>query len=196
MVSLCFLRLSGHPCATFSAYFRVPISSVLFSCSGGSLLRPGKVLCDRQDGGHLIVTPPREVWERSCLNPLELAHWSLLVAATGRAMLDVLPVLKDGCINYWEAGNWALHELAEPVGSKTPQLHRRVHLHVFGRSRLARHADWRWGESPKFPDFVDSGPWSARFAALDFAECEAVTTRLASLMATDFYLPQQAPGNP
>lgn len=172
------------------------MSSVLFSCSGGSLLRPDKVLCDRQDGGHLIVTPPREVWERSCLTPLEIAHWSLLVAATGQAMLDVLPVLMDGCINYWEAGNWALHELAEPVGIKTPLLHRRVHLHVFGRSPQARHADWRWGESPKFPDFVDSGSWSAGFAALDSMECEAVTTRLAMLMATDFCLPMQVTAKP
>ncbi|MES2945514.1 MAG: hypothetical protein V4772_21820 [Pseudomonadota bacterium] len=172
------------------------MSTVLFSCSSGHLLRPGKVLCDRQDGGHLIVTPPREVWERSCLNPLEIARWSLLVAATGRAMLDVLPVLRDGCINYWEAGNWALHEMAEPVGIKTPILHRRVHLHVFGRSRLASHADWRWGESPKFPDFADSGSWSARFFALNPAECEAVTIRLARLMATDFCLPPQAAGKP
>ena len=77
------------------------------------------VLVDRSDGGNLIVNPPRDVWERSELTPAELVAWSFLVAATGRAMIDVLPQLEGGCVNYWEAGNWALHHDAEPAGPKT-----------------------------------------------------------------------------
>ena len=34
---------------------------------------------------------------------------SLGIVQAGRAMLDVLPQLENGCINYWEAGNWALN---------------------------------------------------------------------------------------
>ena len=50
-------------------------------------------------------------------------------------MLATLPQLKGGCINYWEAGNWALHGDADPRGPKTPEAHRRVHLHLLGRQR-------------------------------------------------------------
>jgi hypothetical protein len=36
--------------------------------------------------------------------------WSFLVTAAGKAMLDVLPQLQGGCINYFDAGNWQLHD--------------------------------------------------------------------------------------
>src|SRR5260370_2950070 len=98
---------------------------VLLSCEGGTVSLPLMPLNDRQDGGHLVVHPAREVWERSELSPVELTHWSFLVAATGRAMLDALSQLAGGCINYWEAGNWALHDLAAPPGPKNPHEHRR-----------------------------------------------------------------------
>lgn len=161
----------------------------IFSCSGGSISRPEKVLCDRLDGGHLIVNPPRPVWERSHLTPYELARWALLVAATGKAMLEVLPVLEGGCLNYWEAGNWALNDDADPVGPKSVTTHRRVHLHVFGRSRFSRDPDWRWGESPKFPDFAQSAPWANRFSPLLESESRQIADRVATLLDTTFYLP-------
>ena len=166
------------------------MSLTLYSCAGGALICPGTVLCDRQDGGHLIVNPPRPVWERSELAPLELAHWSLLVAATGRAMLETLPSLRGGCINYWEAGNWALNDLAEPHGPKSVQSHRRVHLHVFGRSRQASHPDWRWGESPRFPDYAASKSWAAGFAPLTASECDAVVENVRTLLEGPFRLPE------
>lgn len=171
------------------------MSSTLFTCAGGSVALPTRVLCDRQDGGHLIVNPPRPVWERSALAPDELALWSFLVAATGRAMLECLPALQGGCLNYWEAGNWSLHPLAEPVGPKDPVAHRRVHLHVFGRSPRARDADWQWGESPRFPDFVDAAAWASRFAALSQDECGAVAERVAALLQTVYAWPAAAAGS-
>ncbi len=111
----------------------------LFTCHGGHIVLPDRtlVLVSRQDGGNLVVIPPREVWERSELTPLELMLWSFLVAATGKAMIDVLPQLEGGCINYWEAGNWALNDEAEPKGLKTAGEYRKVHMHLLGRSRNA-----------------------------------------------------------
>ena len=162
---------------------------IIFSCPGGSIACPDKVLCDRTDGGHLIVSPSRPVWERSCLKPDELVLWSLLIAATGRAMLEVLPVLQDGCVNYWEAGNWALNDLADPPGPKDVQAFRRVHLHIFGRSRNAHDPEWRWGESPKFPDYDKSGLWAKRFSPLLATECQQVAERVDALLKTTYIAP-------
>jgi diadenosine tetraphosphate (Ap4A) HIT family hydrolase len=182
--------LSDYCAFTFNAaVIGSNMSLVLLTCPGGTIVRPDKVLCDRQDGGHLIVNPQRVVWERSCLAPLELANWSLLVAATGRAMLEVLPALNDGCINYWEAGNWALNDQAAPTGPKAVAAHRRVHLHVFGRSRRALDPDWLWGESPRFPDFAGSERWAEKFTALSNSECEAVVKRVTRLLETCYRLP-------
>jgi len=159
------------------------VSTLLYEGSGGTLVLPDMVFLDRADGGHLVVNPPREVWERSELTAKELTQWSFLVAATGRAMIEVLPQLEGGCVNYFEAGNWALNEQAEPAGPKTAVEYRRLHLHIFGRSRSARHPSWKWGEAPKLPDFLDRHRWSAGFAPLDARECRAVVARVKTLLA-------------
>ena len=134
------------------------------------------------DGGHLIVNPPRAVWERSELTRRELMQWSAVVAATGRAMLDVLPQLEGGCINYWEAANWSLHEDAAPRGPKTTRACRRVHQHLLGRSPRATHPSWTWGEAPQFPRFVDRLMWASEFDPLTAGESMAIVTRVETLL--------------
>jgi hypothetical protein len=162
------------------------VSRTLFECSGGRLVLPEMVLVDRGDGGHLCVNPPRDVWERGELAPRELTLWSFLVAATGKAMLEALPQLEGGCINYWEAGNWALNDEAEPRGPKTPRDHRRVHLHLFGRSRHATHPSWRWGEAPRFPDFAGRIAWASGFEPLSAAECRDIVERTEALLRSEY----------
>lgn len=139
-------------------------------------------LADRADGGNLIVNPPREVWERSELSADELTKWSMLVASAGRAMLDALPQLEGGCINYWEAGNWALNDEAPPRGPKRAESHRRVHLHLLGRARHARGADWRWGEAPVFPAYADRLSWASTHRRLHADECAAIIARAVTLL--------------
>ena len=162
------------------------IHHTLVVCAGGTVDLPLRPMNHRSDGGHLLVNPPRPVWERSELTPDELARWACLVAATGRAMLDTLPQLEGGCLNYWEAGNNALNERAHPPGPKTPRLHRKMHLHVFGRSPKAAHPDWQWGEPPRFPAFVHSDAWSAQFSALDPGECAAIAAAIQVLLTTRY----------
>ena len=113
------------------------MSRTLFTCQGGDILLSSLVFLSRQDGGHLLVMPPRSVWERYELTPVELTLWSFLVAATGRAMIETLPQLEGGCLNYFEAGNWALNDQAEPKGPKTAKEYRNVHMHLLGRSRTS-----------------------------------------------------------
>lgn len=162
----------------------------LFQNEAGAILLPDPqlTLVSRLDGGNLIVNPPREVWERSELTPRELTLWSFLVAATGRAMLDVLPQLDGGCINYWEAGNWALNDDADPPGPKRAPEHRRVHLHLLGRSRTATDPSWRWGEAPQFPSFTERHAWAARNEPLTDDECGAVVARAVEVLRTVYGL--------
>ncbi|HMV83476.1 MAG TPA: hypothetical protein PKA34_10115 [Blastocatellia bacterium] len=168
------------------------MNRILFTCRGGQLILPAMPLVSRADGGNLVVNPPRTVWERAELTPRELADWSYLVAATGYAMLDALPQLAGGCINYWEAGNWALNEQAEPRGAKTAPAHRQVHLHLLGRSRTATHPAWRWGEAPKFPDYAARQAWAADFAPLTAEECCAIVGRVETRLRTFYELPPSA----
>jgi hypothetical protein len=154
----------------------------LLSCDGGHLVLPDLVLVDRADGGNLVVNPPRPAWDRGALDPDELARWSCLVAAAGSAMLATLPQLDGGCINYWDAGNWALNDAAAPAGPKTGPAHRQLHLHLLGRSPRATDADFRWGEAPRFPAYADRLAWAAPHARLRADECLAVVRHAQALL--------------
>jgi hypothetical protein len=166
----------------------------LLACPGGELRLPdrGIALVSREDGGHLIVDPPRAVWERSDLVRDELFAWSALVAAAGRAMIDALPQLAGGCVNYWEAGNWSLHDAAPPAGRKLAPDHRRVHLHLLGRSPSAQAGPNAWGEAPAFPRFADRITWAAAHERLTPRECDAIVRRTLVLLADRCAFPTAA----
>jgi hypothetical protein len=171
-----------------------PLARILFTCSGGHLALPdqGAVLVSREDGGNLLVNPPRDVWERGELTSAELTQWSFLVAAAGQAMLRALPQLEGGCVNYWEAGNWALNFAAEPRGPKIGPEHRRVHLHLLGRSRTAASPSWQWGEAPKFPDYADRKAWAAKHQRLSAGECRKIVAEVETLLRSRYELaPEQ-----
>ncbi len=170
------------------------MSRTLLVGPGGRLMLPetANLLCSREEGGHLVVLPPRDVWERSELDRDELMHWGFLVAAAGRAMIETLPQLEKGCINYWEARNWALNAEADPVGPKTPRQHRHLHLHVLGRSRTATREAWRWGESPRFPDFAERHTWAAGFAPLTGDESKAIVAHAVSTLTSRYAVPAGA----
>jgi hypothetical protein len=166
------------------------MSVILFSCDGGHLVLPDRaaLLVGRANGGNLVVNPPRPVWERSELTPVELAAFAFLAAAAGRAMIDVLPQLAGGCINDWEAGNWALNDEAEPKGRKDARSHRTMHLHLLGRSRASTDPAWAWGESPIFPRFAEKESWAARFDRLTAAECGQIVSRADALLRSTYGL--------
>jgi len=164
----------------------------MFRTTGGEIVLPDKklVLVSREDGGNLIVNPPRPVWERSELSAEELTQWSYLVAAAGAAMLQTLPQLENGCINYWEAGNWALNVDAEPCGmQKSGPLHRKVHLHLLGRSRDAKSPAHVWGEAPKFSSFAERHAWAATHQRLTPAECSKIVARAAAILKEKYAVP-------
>ncbi len=166
------------------------MSLILFSCQGGHLVLPDRtsLLASRENGGNLVVNPPRAVWERSELAPVELTQFAFLVAAAGRAMIDVLPQLNGGCVNYWEAGNWALNDEAEPKGRKEAQAHRQMHLHLLGRSPASAGPAWAWGESPMFPRFAEKATWAAAFERLTASECYQIVSRADTLLRTTYGL--------
>jgi hypothetical protein len=161
------------------------MSLPIFACSAGTVALPDKtlVLVSRADGGNLIVSPARSVWDRSELSPVELTLWSFLVAAAGKAMINVLPQLQQGCVNYWDAGNWALNDEAEPRGErKAGPAHRRLHLHLLGRSRDATAKPWRWGEAPFWPEYKDRFGWAAAFDRLTPIETKALVHEMRRLL--------------
>lgn len=164
------------------------MSHVLVRATGGtvSLPDPATIMIDRADGGQLVLHPPRRVWDRTALTRDELVAWHLLIAATARGMLETLPQLEGGCLNYWDAGNWALNAAAEPPGLKTARSSRVLHQHLCGRSPHSSDPSWTWGESPFFPRYADRLAWSAGKKALTPEECAAIVERTVEVLRESY----------
>jgi hypothetical protein len=147
---------------------------------------PDLLLIDREGGGHLVVDPPVPVWDRTELSKTHLEQFSYLVASTARAMLDTLPQLQGGCINYWDAGNWALNIDANPAGTpKTGRAHRKLHMHLLGRSPRSP----LWGESPDFPTFKDRLRWASAHRPLNDEELARIAERLPVILQQKYGMP-------
>jgi len=79
-------------------------------------------------------------------------------------------------------------DFEQALRPKTPALHRKMHLHVFGRSPRATHPDWLWGEPPRFPAFVQSEAWTRQFTRLEDGEGVALGARIQELLGTRYAL--------
>jgi diadenosine tetraphosphate (Ap4A) HIT family hydrolase len=151
--------------------FEAPIGRV-------ALPNAGEVMNDRASGGHLVVYPARVVWDRTAFTRDELGDWSWLIACAARAMLEALPQLRGGCINYWDAGNFAMNDAAPPAGFKDAPAHRRLHQHLLGRSPQGTDADWPWGDAPVFPTYANRVAYCENRQPLDAGECAAISAHL------------------
>ncbi len=79
-------------------------------------------------------------------------------------------------------------DFEQALRPKTPALHRKMHLHVFGRSPRATHPDWLWGEPPRFPAFVQSEARTRQFTRLEDGEGVALGARIQELLGTRYAL--------
>lgn len=170
------------------------MSHVLMRGRGGRvcLPDPATTMIDRANGGQLVLYPVRQVWDRTALTREELIAWHLLIAATARAMLDT-PQLAGGCLNYWDAGNWALNAHADPPGPKAPHRARVLHQHLCGRSPHSTDGAWQWGEAPFFPAYVERLAWSAGKAPFTPAECVTIV-EVTRTVLRDVYAEPAAQG--
>src|SRR3954470_19038150 len=87
-------------------------------------------LVDREDGGHIIISPKVKVRTRQDLEPALAIELMRLTIVTGEAMTKVLTRngVPIGRINYQDNGNWSVHKPEGP----------HLHIHLYGRSITAR----------------------------------------------------------
>jgi diadenosine tetraphosphate (Ap4A) HIT family hydrolase len=80
---------------------------------------------DRADGGHIKITPLRDVSARTQLTPQEAIDYMRLSIVAGCALTTVMLHLgfELGRINYQENGNWKPH----------------MHEHLYGRAKNAKY---------------------------------------------------------
>ena len=95
----------------------------------------------REDGGHLVIRPKKNVSTRQELSPSEAIEFMKLTMIVGEAMTIAMNNrgIDIGRINYQDNGNWSVFKPGGP----------HLHLHLYGRAKSAKIQ--KYGEAAKFP---------------------------------------------
>ena len=102
---------------------------------------PDKPHIDRQDGGHVMISPKVTVLDRQQLSPKLAIELMRLTIVVGEAMKLVMNEngVDIGRINYNDAGNWGVFKPEGPF----------LHIHIYGRAKSAKIQ--RYGQALHFP---------------------------------------------
>ncbi len=96
---------------------------------------------DRDDGGHIKISPKIRLLDRQHLNPKQAIELMRLTVVVGEAMTKVMNEhgVDIGRINYQDNGNWTVFK---PEGSY-------LHIHLYGRAKSAK--THKYGDACYFP---------------------------------------------
>lgn len=116
---------------------------------------------DRQDGGHIRISPIEDVLDRTKLAPqlaIELVRFTIVA---GKAFVAAMAVqgIELGRINYQENGNWKPH----------------LHVHLYGRAKNAR---WQ-----KFGDPIKPGH-KEEYRPLNQKDIQLIASEIEKLFAS------------
>lgn len=108
---------------------------IIFETPNFTIEAPDKPHIDRNDGGHIIISPKIPVEDRTKLSPSFAKELIKLTMVAGEAMKKVMNKhsVDIARINYQDNGNW------KPM----------LHIHVYGRAKSAKIQ--KFGQALHFP---------------------------------------------
>lgn len=132
---------------------------------------------DRNDGGHIIISPKIRVVDRQQLSPIQAIELMRLTIVVGEVMKKVMNKngVDVGRINYQDNGNWSVFNPEGPY----------LHIHVYGRAKSAEYQ--KYGKAIFLPLREDNPEYYARFTPLTREDVEDIRTEIAHLFRSEKY---------
>lgn len=132
---------------------------------------------DRDDGGHIKITPKIRIPDRQHLSPrlaIELMKLTMLV---GEAMTTAMigRGVDIGRINYQDNGNWSVFKPEGPY----------LHYHLYGRAKSAKYH--KYGEACFFPLRDINPKYYERFKPLNKEDIVEIQKEINKLHDTEKY---------
>jgi hypothetical protein len=129
-------------------------------------------LIDRDDGGHVTITPIMWISNRQQLTPRQAIELMRLTIVTGEAMESVMNRhgVDVGRINYQDNGNWSVFKPEGPL----------LHIHLYGRAKSARYQ--RYGQACYFPHKDENSEYYKPFRPLTAIDIEAISDEIIFLL--------------
>ena len=132
---------------------------------------------DRDDGGHIKITPKSKVVDRQHLSAPLSIELMRLIAITGEAMTAVMNRrgVDIGRINYQDMGNWSVFKPEGPF----------FHYHIYGRAKSARYQ--KYGECVYLPLREQNPEYYDRFKPLNEGDIKEIKKEIERLFKTEKY---------
>ena len=132
---------------------------------------------DRDDGGHIKITPKIKVLNRQLLSPKLAIEFMKLSVLVGEAFATAMNKrgVDIGRINYQDMGNWAVHTPEGP----------HVHNHLFGRAKSAKIQ--KYDEFCYLPPRSKNPEFYANLKPLNNGDIAEIKNEIDNLLQTEKY---------
>lgn len=132
---------------------------------------PDFVSNDRDDGGHIEISPKTKLVNRQALTPKQAIELMRLTSVVGQALATAMNGrgVDIGRINYQDNGNWDIFSKDGPY----------LHVHVFGRAKSAKVN--KYGHALHFPHMDEDPEHYKTFKPLNAEDIQAVRQEIEQL---------------
>ncbi|MCH7568848.1 MAG: hypothetical protein IIA87_05500 [Nanoarchaeota archaeon] len=127
---------------------------------------------DRNDGGHIIISPKSRLIDRQQLFPKHAIELMRLTIVVGQAMTKVMNEhgIDIGRINYQDNGNWGVFKPEGPF----------LHIHIYGRSKSAKTQ--KYGQACFFPHKEEKPKYYENFKPLNENDVKDIKIEIEVLL--------------
>ncbi|MFH1420553.1 MAG: hypothetical protein ABIG30_01140 [Candidatus Aenigmatarchaeota archaeon] len=126
---------------------------------------------DRNDGGHVKITPKVRVADRQQLSPKLAIELIRLTIVVGQAMTTVMNKrgVDIGRVNYQDNGNWSVFKPEGPY----------LHYHLYGRAKSAKYN--KYGEAIYAKSREENPKHYAKLKPLNKGDVSAIREEIVRL---------------
>ena len=155
--------------------------SLIYQTDNFIVEAPEKPHVDRDDGGHIKISPKERLVDRQDLSPKLAVELMRLTMVVGEAMTKIMNErgVDIGRINYQDNGNWSVFKPEGPY----------LHIHLYGRAKSAKIH--KYGQACYFPHINDQPEYYGNFKPLNQEDIEDIKKEIESLFKTLKYLDKE-----
>lgn len=155
--------------------------SLIYQTENFIVEAPKKPHVDRDDGGHIKISPKERLVDRQDLIPRLAIELMRLTMVVGEAMTKVMNErgVDIGRINYQDNGNWSVFKPEGPY----------LHIHLYGRAKSAKIH--KYGQACYFPHIKDKPEYYENFKPLDDGDIEEINREIELLLKNPKYLDKE-----
>lgn len=151
--------------------------SLIYQTENFIVEAPSKPHVDRNDGGHIKISPKERLVDRQALSPKLAIELMRLTMIVGEAMTKVMNErgVDIGRINYQDNGNWSVFKPEGPY----------LHIHLYGRAKSAKVH--KYGQACYFPHINDKPEYYENFKPLNEGDIEEIKKEIELLFQSQKY---------